>query len=48
LKKYVKDCVRLKKYKSQGKAEAEFLDEIQSKVFTDFLLAIDSHLYSLP
>jgi hypothetical protein len=27
-------------------AEAEFLDEIQTKVFSVFLLAIHSHLYS--
>ena len=27
-------------------AEAEFLDEIQTKVFRVFLLAIHSHLYS--
>jgi hypothetical protein len=31
---------------SEMRVEAEFLDEIQTKVFRVFILAINSHLYS--
>jgi hypothetical protein len=38
--------VRKKKFKSRP--EAEFLDEIQTKLSRVFLLVFHSHLYSLP
>jgi hypothetical protein len=39
-----KDCTYY--LRSQGRSEAEFLDEIQTKVLRAFVLAIHSHLYS--
>ncbi len=58
LRQFINVCCFVHGFKTQksvisltnhhGTAEAEFLDEIQTKVLRVFLLAIHSHLYSFP